>query len=172
MGRERGPFSLSARHQGRELAVKILYQADVAGTSPHEEQIAYFAAEEGAVPGAQSFATELVRGVWAHLREIDATIDQHAHHWHVQRLAAVDRNILRVGVYELRYVLDMPPAVAIDEAVELAKVYGDDDASPRFVNGILGALVTPLGSHATPAANDGLLTTGQGETQGEPKESP
>jgi N utilization substance protein B len=78
----------------------------------------------------------LVRGVISHLPEIDAQVAQQAEHWRLERMAAVDRNILRLALYELMFTPDTPPAVVIDEAVELAKRYGSEHSGP-FVNGLL-----------------------------------
>lgn len=88
--------------------------------------------------GARSFAKELVLGVAAHRRELDARIAEHAKNWRLERMASVDRNVLRLGVFELVHG-DAPTAVVIDEAVELARRFGGD-RSPAFVNGILDAV--------------------------------
>jgi N utilization substance protein B len=91
-----------------------------------------------APPGAREFAWSLVSEVCAHAEELDRQIASRARNWRISRMAAVDRNVLRLGAYELAYTAT-PPAVVIDEAVELARRYGSD-ASPAFVNGILDAL--------------------------------
>ncbi|MDI3299469.1 MAG: transcription antitermination factor NusB [Bacillota bacterium] len=128
------------RHQGRELAMKVLYQRDVTGIA-EASLLDYLAEEEGADPETVDFARSRLRGVTEHLRDIDGLIAGRARGWSLERLAAVDRAILRLAVYELRFAGDVPEAVAIDEAVELAKTFGVDENSPRFVNGILGSLV-------------------------------
>ncbi|MBX5465154.1 MAG: transcription antitermination factor NusB [Clostridia bacterium] len=128
------------RHQGRELAMKVLYQRDVTGFA-EAGLLEYLGGEEAADAETLDFARERLRGVTEHLREIDGLIAARARGWSLDRLAAVDRAILRLAVYELRFAGDVPAAVAIDEAVELAKTFGVDENSPRFVNGILGALV-------------------------------
>ena len=81
-------------------------------------------------------ADGLLRGTLEHLAEIDQELERQTVHWRLDRLAAVDRNILRLAMYELLFLSDTPPAVVIDEAIEIAKKYGAED-SPRFVNGVL-----------------------------------
>lgn len=85
------------------------------------------------------YARSLVSGVAEHIDEIDALLDEHAHGWTVSRMSVVDRNVLRLGVYELLHEQETPPAVVIDEAVELAKDLSSDE-SPRFVNGVLSGV--------------------------------
>ncbi|MBE3590456.1 MAG: transcription antitermination factor NusB [Firmicutes bacterium] len=133
------------RHQARELAMKALYQMDVGRGDPHA-LLAYLGEEDAADGETVARAGEIVEGVLAHRREIDRTIAERSHDWPLERLAAVDRNILRVAVWELLHCPDTPPPVAVDEAVELAKTYGGADSS-RFVNGILGSLVRSLEPH-------------------------
>ncbi len=87
-------------------------------------------------PSVIDFGKSLVRGVIQHRDVIDATISKHAHNWAIDRLSVVDRNVLRIAVYELLYLDDIPPAVIINEAIEIAKQFGDDE-SGGFVNGIL-----------------------------------
>lgn len=109
-------------------AVQALFAADLGGTSPDPE------------PGAdEKFADSLIQGVAAKKGEIDAVLSKAAPEWPVDRIAATDRAILRLGIYELLYEPDVPPKVAIDEAIELAKAFGGD-ASSSFVAGALGAV--------------------------------
>lgn len=89
------------------------------------------------------YATELVDGVTAHIEQIDAWISQTARNWTIERMPAIDRNIIRLACYEMAFADDIPVSVAINEAVELAKSYGGDD-SPKFVNGVLGRIATML----------------------------
>ncbi len=91
-------------------------------------------------PEGEQFARGVVMGTLAHKGEIDALISRVAPEWPVEQLAIVDRNILRIALYELRHAADVPIKVAINEAVELAKMFGSDTA-PRFVNGVLGAFL-------------------------------
>ncbi|RLB34036.1 MAG: transcription antitermination factor NusB, partial [Deltaproteobacteria bacterium] len=91
-----------------------------------------FGCEEAAVP----FSRDLVMGVWENREILDRLIGEASRHWRVERMSRLDRSILRIAAYEIRFVEDIPPRVSIDEAVELAKIYGGD-ASWRFVNGVL-----------------------------------
>ena len=93
---------------------------------------------------SEGYATELVHGVLANRAEIDETIAAHAPAWPVEQLAPVDRNILRVAVYEIAVADRTPPKVAINEAVELGKTFGGDN-SPRFINGVLGSVLEHTG---------------------------
>lgn len=135
------------RRQARELAMKALYQADLVGTDA-VEALVRLAEDEGATDGALSFARELVKGCLERVEEIDRLIREHARAWRLERLAYVDRNIIRVAVYEILHRPDIPASVSINEAVELAKVYGGAD-TPKFVNGILGQVARDLSAHST-----------------------
>ena len=86
-----------------------------------------------------AYAYNLVQGTLAHLAEIDGLIEEHSWEWRLERMGNVDRNVLRLGVYELLYSADVPSSVAINEAVELAKIYHGEEAG-RFVNGVLDAI--------------------------------
>lgn len=131
-----------SRRQGRELAMKVLYQRDVGQADP-EEALAYLCAEEAADQEVAAFAAELVQGVLRQLPNIDRRIAAYARDWRLERLASVDRNILRLATYEVLYRPDVPASVAINEAVELAKAYGGED-SAKFINGVLGQLVRDM----------------------------
>jgi N utilization substance protein B len=126
---------VARRRDARRQAIDILYQADVLG------EFATDVADEWATAGkkVEPFARQLVEGVTEHLEELDALIGAHAEEWTVPRMASVDRTILRVACFELRYREDVPPGAAIDEAVEAAKRLSTED-SGRFVNGILGQI--------------------------------
>ncbi len=129
---------MGARRKGREIAIQILYQADVAGMPLSEAFETY---EDFFKPSAKAldFAKELVKGVAAHQEELDAWIERFSKNWRIERMSAIDRNILRLAVYELFHRPDIPPRVSINEAVELAKSFGSEE-SAAFVNGILDAL--------------------------------
>ena len=132
-----------SRRAGRELALKVLYQWDLvkADAEVALRRTAETAAESGgASEDTAGFAAELVRGVLAHQAAIDARISELAHDWSLARMAAVDRNILRIAAYELLFAPGVPASASINEAVELAKRYGTGE-SGRFVNGILGNLL-------------------------------
>lgn len=132
------------RHRGREVALQVLYAIDLAsdegGTSRDlQEQVFARIVENFDVPRpAEKFARELVAGVAERIDGLDEILGIHARNWRVSRMAAVDRNVLRLAVYELRDS-DIPVAVVIDEAVDLAKRFGAD-SSPAFVNGVLDAV--------------------------------
>lgn len=127
---------MSARSKARKRALDIVFAAEARGTTPEallEEQIA-----SGQAP-ANDHTVALVRGTSEHLARLDELIATYAEGWSLSRLPAVDRNVLRLGIYELLYVEDVPDAVAISEAVNLARDLSTDE-SPAFVNGILGAV--------------------------------
>jgi transcription antitermination protein NusB len=117
------------RSEQRRAAVIALYQADVTGRAPAEL----------VDPGATPFTRELVEGVTEHRPELDELIERHASGWSLDRIAPLERNILRVALHELLHRPDVPDEVAIDEAVEAAKELCSADA-PGFINGILGTV--------------------------------
>ncbi len=131
-----------SRRLGRELAIKVLYESEIGG-GDLEASLDYHADEEDAPAESRSFAAELIKGITACLDELDKYIATYSRDWRVERLAAVDRNILRLSLYELLHRPDIPASVSINEAVELAKLYGDDESS-RFINGILGRVAREL----------------------------
>jgi N utilization substance protein B len=131
---------VTTRRQARRIAVDILYQADVTG-APHERVLADWRAADQAVP---PFASELVDGVAEHQPEIDLLLEEHSEGWTVARMASLDRTILRVGIFELLHRPDVPPSVAISEAVEAASELSSDE-SRSYVNGILGKIARDLG---------------------------
>lgn len=120
-----------SRHSSRKLALDILYEADLR-QRPLAEVLAAHLRDDPELP---EFAVTLVRGVHRHRDEIDALIEQHSTGWKLSRMPVVDRNVMRVAMFELRHS-DVPAAVAIDEAVELVKELSTAD-SGRFVNGLL-----------------------------------
>ncbi|GAB3009806.1 transcription antitermination factor NusB [Actinosynnema sp. NPDC050801] len=128
---------MGARSKARKRAVDVLYEADQRGIDP----VTLLADRVGStdVPPVNDYTISLVEGVTAHRARIDDLISEHAEGWTLQRMPAVDRAVLRIGLYELLWAADVPDAVAIDEAVELAKGLSTDD-SPRFVNGVLGRI--------------------------------
>jgi N utilization substance protein B len=126
---------VARRRQARRRAVDVLYQADVVGRDPLNVLEERKALSEK-VPG---FAEDLVRGTAEHVAELDDLIGEYAEGWTVDRMAVVDRAVLRVAAYELLYREDVPDAVAIDEAVAAAKELSTED-SGRFVNGVLGRI--------------------------------
>jgi len=123
------------RTRSRELALQFLYQWDQRGDEVRGELIR-FLIEGDADPHVQSFARDLINGVIENIRDIDDTISATAEHWEIRRMAVVDRNILRLAAYELLYLDGVPPKVAINEAIDLAKKFSTAE-SGAFVNGIL-----------------------------------
>ena len=124
------------RSQARECALKILYQKEIIRRPVDVTIERYWETEELQDKEIREFADRLVLGIEHNAPIIDEKISQYATNWQLKRMAIIDRNILRVGVYELFYAADIPPKVTINEAVELAKKYGDLESS-KFVNGIL-----------------------------------
>ena len=124
------------RSIARECALKILYQAEMTRRPPDKTAEMFWEQEPDHEKDVRDFAVPLVEGVHHHLAVIDAKISEYATNWQLNRMAVIDRNILRMGVYELKFTSGIPPKVAINEAVELAKKYGDLESS-KFVNGIL-----------------------------------
>jgi len=129
---------MGLRHKGRQIALQVLYQWDVAGV-PLPEALATYREHLSPSPEAFEFAQELVEGVQKKREELDALISRYSRNWRLERMLATDRNILRLAAYELLFRPDIPPRVAINEAVELAKEFGTED-SPAFVNGSLYAI--------------------------------
>ncbi len=124
------------RTLARECALKILYAVEMTKDDPEKCIDNFWNNQVKAEPQVKAFADDLVRGVYHNKERIDTLITKHATNWELDRMAVVDRNILRFGTYELIFVDDIPPKVAINEAIDIAKKYGDKD-SGKFVNGIL-----------------------------------
>ena len=124
------------RTQSREYALKILYQAELTRREIHLAAEKFWSEFESIDEHVRSFSDRLTKGVEENLQIIDDKISEHATNWQLKRMAVIDRNVLRIGVFELVYASDIPPKVTINEAVELAKKYGDIESS-KFVNGIL-----------------------------------
>lgn len=132
-----------SRSRCREWALQFLYQAEFAGEHPPEALEGFWRhfQTEGAVP---AYLKELVAGVASHLEELDAFIVRYSEHWRLERMTIVDRNLLRLAIYELMYQPRIPSKVVINEAVEMAKRYGSE-ASGGFVNGILDQVRMSVG---------------------------
>ena len=127
---------MSARSKARKRALDILFAADLRGDSAIESLDS--AIEDGEGP-TNAYTATLVRGVVAEQARIDELLSEHAQGWTLDRMPGVDRNVLRLGVYEMLYVDDVPDAVAVSEAVALVRDLSTDD-SPAFVNGLLGSV--------------------------------
>jgi N utilization substance protein B len=130
------------RRKAREIALQVLYQLDVLRIEPREA-IELFWLHFNAPAEAREFASELVEGTWAHRDEIDQMISTCSENWSLERMARVDRNILRLAVYELLHGQGIPPKVALNEAIDLGKEFGSEN-SGSFINGILDALYSKL----------------------------
>ena len=131
---------MGKRRKSREVALQFLYQLDLHGAgdpAPHEDE---FWGRHPVDQDTRSFAESLVRGSKQHQSETDQLITQYAEHWDLDRMAVVDRNILRLAVHELLWRPDVPPKVAINEAIELAKKFGTAESS-RFINGLLDRIL-------------------------------
>jgi transcription antitermination protein NusB len=127
---------MGKRRKSRELALQFLYQLDLNGAAdvmPYEEE---FWSRHPVDAEARDFADGLVRGTKQNQPKIDQLIAQVTEHWDLDRMAAVDRNVLRLAAYELLFQFDVPPKVVINEAIEIAKKFGTAESS-RFVNGVL-----------------------------------
>jgi N utilization substance protein B len=161
---------MGQRREARELAVQFLFQHDMNPPENLEEALSHFwssqqataiAEEKGTANWGQKvelppatagelttrlFADKLIRGVLEHRADLDTRISQHAENWDIHRMAVVDRNILRLAIYEMLHRDDIPPVVSINEAVDIAKKFSTQD-SGKFVNGILdkikGELMRP-----------------------------
>ncbi len=148
------PGASSLRRRGREIALQILYQLDVQDQLSDADALSLFwknfdqtsddettASEEP----ARQFAATLVRGVQTHRGEIDELLARASRNWRLERMARVDRNLLRLAVFELKHGGDVPAKVAINEAIEIAKRFGTGESS-AFVNGILDRCLEEIGA--------------------------
>jgi N utilization substance protein B len=130
---------MKVRHKARVSALQALFEIDITGH--HPAVVIDRRLEHSGLPDSGAdFARVLVHGVGEHRGELDRLIAEYAPEWPVDQIAIIDRNILRIAIYEILFGDDTPTKVAINEAVELAKEYGSD-SSGRFVNGVLGSLV-------------------------------
>jgi len=139
---------MANRHLGRTIAMQTLFLWDFNGKKEDlsqllERVLGYFAPDFG----DRSFVEGLVKGVIGNLKEIDGYIVKYATEWPLEQITIVDRNILRIGVYELVFDKDIPDKVAINEAIEVAKAFGGE-SSGKFVNGVLGAIYKNTGKAA------------------------
>lgn len=129
---------IGIRRQARMIALQTLYEYDTAQHTP-AEVLQRHAEERHLQPKVVEYASELITGVCDHLADIDAHIQSAAREWPLQQMARVDKNILRLAIYEILYNNAVPAKAAINEAVELAKRFGSDTSS-RFINGVLGTI--------------------------------
>jgi N utilization substance protein B len=129
---------MTRRSRAREVALQLLYQRDL-NPQAGRPDIERFARDRLRDPALESFALQLYDGVLAHQTEIDSRLGEAASNWRLPRMAAVDRNVLRLGSFEVLFTPQTPASVALNEAIELARRYGSAD-SPAFVNGVLDKL--------------------------------
>lgn len=134
------------RTRARRCALQVLYTSEIQNAHPSvvttSERLLY---EDGDLP---EYAQRLAEGVEAHQAEIDRMLASTSENWALARMPIVDRSILRLATFEMAYVDDVPVSVSINEAVELAKDFGGEDESPRFVNGVLGRIAVQLEERA------------------------
>ncbi len=170
---------MGQRRRSREVALQVLYQLDMTGVSPEEGICLYFDhfavneksdSESGedntllppdgnlkpwsqeTLRAARPFAELLVQGVCLHRDEIDRWIGSASEHWRLDRMSVVDRNILRIAIYEMCYCQDIPPKVSINEAIDLAKRFSGRDSGP-FINGVLDQVLAAMGKAVDPTVN-------------------
>lgn len=141
------------RTRAREIALQGLYQLDLQGDGAKEQVQVFLRERAGPDPDLHGFASRLLEGTAERIEEIDGIIRQAAENWNLERMACVDRNILRMAVYEFLFQPHTPRIVVIDEAIEIAKKFGNDESGP-FVNGLLDAIRIGLesGDLALPAS--------------------
>ncbi len=146
---------MPSRHRSRQRALQILFQLDMSHPSVDAAIAAYYdslySEESDEKPAPDSFMEDLVRGTVERTPEIDQRIARHSEHWRVERMAAVDRNVLRLAIYEMTAGLS-PAAVVINEAIELARRFSGDE-SVAFVNGVLDAIHREEGGHQVESAS-------------------
>lgn len=129
---------MSLRSKAREFALQMLYQLEISGKKPAQVEDAFWKGARSEKK-TRDFANELFEGAAGWVADIDQLLAEHATNWRLDRMSAIDRNILRLGVYELRYCSDSPPKVVITEALALAKKFSDADG-PAFINAVLDAI--------------------------------
>ncbi|HZK11579.1 MAG TPA: transcription antitermination factor NusB [Atribacterota bacterium] len=129
---------MGERRLSREISLKVLFQIDLVNTSV-EETLKYTFENNKYSDKVKEFTLTLVKGVMSHLSEVDKTISNYTNNWSLERITNIDRNILRIAIYEMLYLENIPKSVSINEAVELAKKYGTK-SSFSFVNGVLGKI--------------------------------
>ena len=132
------------RRRSRAFALQALYEIDLSSHSV-DGSVGWLREEQGLPAEALPFALQLINGVIEHRSEIDELIQELAPTWPVRHLASIDRNILRLALYEVKFETDVPPKAAINEAVELAKAFGSETTS-KFVNGVMGTVMQQEGS--------------------------
>jgi N utilization substance protein B len=133
---------MSSRRKSREFAMQMLYQWELGGNTPEQVGASFFL-ERKADSEVETFARGLFRGAVDDIKPLDKLIGEHAKNWRLERMAAVDRSILRLAVYELLHCPETPPSAVINEALEIARRFSGD-GSVEFVNGILDSILKSL----------------------------
>ena len=134
---------MGKRRSSRELALKFLYQFEL-NEGDLDEQIKLFLERNSSQEGVENFMKELVMSLVSKMKEVDEIIQKYSDHWVLDRMTVIDRNILRIGTCELLFNFSTPPKVVINEAIDIAKKYGNED-SPEFINGILDKVYNEIG---------------------------
>ena len=140
---------MGARRSGREAALQMLFQLESSGVTPDQAVELFWRTFEDADPEGRPYADAVVRGVADNLEAIDKRVSAASQNWRLERMSRVDRNLLRLGTWELLFRTDVPRAVILDEAVELAKSFGTDESS-AFVNGVLDRIANDIGRKDPP----------------------
>lgn len=133
---------MGQRRRSREMALQILYQMEVIDAPPSEAIRLYYECFDSPLE-LRPFCEEIVNGVYLHRQEIDRLISSTSEHWRLERMSIVDRNILRLALFEMMHCRSIPPKVTINEAIELGKMFGSSE-SGAFINGILDHLLPTL----------------------------
>jgi transcription antitermination protein NusB len=147
---------MGARRRARECALQMLFSYDVTHSSVEELIETYWGEMAEAAEDVRDFANELVNGTIAHLNEIDELIRLRTEHWRITRMAIVDRNLLRLAIFEFLYQPTTPMTVAINEALEIARRFSTHEAT-QFINGILDAIKRDVESQTVPEMTTATL---------------
>ncbi|SPF42894.1 N utilization substance protein B homolog [Syntrophobacter sp. SbD1] len=138
---------MGQRRKSREIALQMLYQMEMTGQPPHMVIDLYYELALGEdvknpdlAKAVRPFAERLLNGVYAHRDQLDKMIVGASENWRIERMSIIDRNVLRIALYEMLYCLEIPPKVSINEAIDLGKTFGSPD-SGGFINGILDHLL-------------------------------
>lgn len=142
----------NSRRKSREIALQILYLLEYS-LNVEKVELASLIPQWPKEPYTVSFTEKLFKGVRENLSEIDTVISEHSSNWSIGRLSIIDRNIIRIAVFELSYLCDIPSKVTINEAIEIAKKYGDDK-SPAFINGVLDSILQTGIDQAKKSSNE------------------
>lgn len=138
---------MGSRRRSREIALQVLYQMDMTGADAQTAIASYYDSFDAPL-SVREFLERLIFGVSLHREEIDRLIVAASQHWRLERMPLVDRNVLRIAVYEMLHCADIPPKVSINEAIDLGKTYGSEE-SGAFINGILDHVLPELHRDST-----------------------